>query len=128
MKKLSVDQIVEINLKIQNKKSEKYDPSIIENILQDLYSKDNQGFYIYRDTAAKAAKLACEISSNKPFDSANNRTAVLSAFILMRANGITLQNYMDGIKEFLCLVKDNKVDIACTWLKDHYIDRYAIIE
>ena len=128
MKKLSVDQIVDINLTIQKKSSGKYDPSTIDIILQDLYIKDNQGFYIYRDTAAKAAKLACDLSKNKPFENANNRTAVLAAFVLMRANGIQLQNYMDDIDELFHIIKNGDEKTACAWLKDHYIDKYAVIE
>ena len=97
MNRLTTVQINKINTivcteKGYEAKNEDVDMDVLEDILSITYAQNEKGFYIYPDVPAKAAKLACEIASKKPFANFNLATAVVALVTLMEINNFKTDN------------------------------------
>ena len=104
MNKLISKQITEINHKLSGNKGSDDLINTIDNILLEVYAKDENGFYIFRNSISKASKLACELYNQKPFARKNLSTAIYTALVLLQINGIALSGYdndLDTLKKYI---------------------------
>lgn len=79
---------------------------------------------LYETVLDKAAALLQSLLKNHPFVDGNKRTALTSAGIFLKMNGLNLKNYHEEEVEFAVSV-DNKhlsVEEITKWLKDHSVD------
>ena len=119
MNKLVSRQIIEINRKLSGNCSNEKTIKKLNAILLEIYSKDKEGFYIFRDSVSKAAKLACELYNQKPFANKNLATAIYTAFILLQVNGIALTGYDNDLKTLQTHIINNDNFAVESWINKY---------
>lgn len=96
------------------------DLSLLESALgrpQSTYD----GIYLYETIFDKAAALLQSLLKNHPFVDGNKRTALTSAGMLLKINGIRLINYHEDEEQFAISVDNQSLSIEdiSEWLKNH---------
>lgn len=83
-------------------------------------------FYEYRTVIEKAAKLGYDIYQIKPFDSKNNKTAILALLTFLDVNNFNLEDYSDDLDELAEFLQDAENGLLGTasWIKEHMLDNY----
>ena len=96
------------------------DLNLLESaVLRPQASFDNQD--LYETIFDKAAALLQSLLKNHPFVDGNKRTALTSAGIFLKINGLTLQNNHKEEVEFAVRVDNSNLSVAqiSNWLEKH---------
>ncbi len=81
------------------------------------------GEYLYNSIFDKAAALLQSLLKNHPFVDGNKRTALISAGIFLKKNGIKLMNNHQEEVEFAVHVDNQNLSLEeiSKWLKEHSV-------
>lgn len=126
MNKLTAKQLLMLNRKIVEEDDEPLRPyrdmDVLERIAAIPYEKDEEFFYIYRDTIEKAAILGCSLHKCKAFADGNSETAALAMFTLLDINGYELVDFGNDLDELFEHLERQNFESVCAWIKEHLED------
>lgn len=141
MNTVSAKQLIQINSIVTGKPS-RYDlpkdkMKLLKEIAAAPFEKEKEWdsvnqkeyetcFYEYRTVIEKAAKLGCDIYQLHPFESGNNKTAVLALLTLLDVNSFNLEDYFDDLDELVTSLQNPESGVLDTasWIKNHMLDNY----
>ena len=129
MNKLTPEQMLMLNLKILADDGASISPANLDDlkeIAEIPYIKNKELFYVYRTAVEKAAKLGNLIVSRKPFNKANQETAVLVLLTLLYINGCKIINYSKDIEELCGYLEETSIDNTCKWINAHLAEEKYI--
>ena len=121
MNKLTAKQLLMINRKLSGETTAVSDNLMkkLEDISKMPYEQNENFFYVYRNTVAKASKLGCSIATIKPFREKNNQTAILALLSLLELNKIQLTAYEAHLQTLVTLLESGDVDGTKGWIERH---------
>jgi len=95
-------------------------------LVESAVARPQSGFggeYLYKNIFEMTAALLQSLLKNHPFIDGNKRTALTSAGILLKLNGIKLINNHSQEVEFAVKVDNQNLSLEeiSKWLKDHSI-------
>ena len=98
-------------------------PSKIVSIADRPYTKDEEGFYVYKSIAMRAAMLGYGIVNEAPFNKMNVEIAGLAILTLLELNNRHILQKDIDIQEFMDVLRRKDYDLLVEWLEDKILKK-----
>ena len=122
MNKLTSEHLILLNEKVAKKTGKSAgvkDMSALKRVIEKPYQKNEQFFYLHKDTVSKATVLGCEIAKQQVFENNNDMTALLAVLTLLELNGRKLINYQDDLRGLLKSLHEDNSEQVRGWIVSH---------
>ena len=110
MLKITKDQMIEFNKKILKGQNSNVNSEMLDNMYEEVYQVNENGFYKYKNIYEKAAKMLELISTKKPFEKGNSSTATLYLLTLFEVNGIELDYTEESLNQLITGLKEQTLN------------------